>query len=262
MIDESQLEKLNEIVDGLLGRTNSPTKRAFGIVAPFDISRPNMHDTKREFLLEKEAVAAIAMHLEGIIDQIFVAEELESPEHKAMVDRLTSAIEFGAQQRNSRRAIAHAADLALSNIHTTGFYFGSMRIIIDMKYVYEQRLRELRDQEKQFWNVTNRPPNYYARTIALRLARLYAREKGQRPTFGVSREGNFPSTDFGRALEEVYTVLDISASFRNAARWAIEQLTDEDMRPQRNALAAFLNYSDPSQGSSALNALSKDYNAE
>lgn len=110
--------------------------------------------------------------------------------------------------------------------------------------------------------MTNRSPNYYARTIALRLARLYAKEMGHRPTLGISREGNFPSTDFGRALEEVFTILNITASFRNAARWAIEQLTDEDMRPQRNALAGLFDFRDPSQGRSVLDVLSKEQETE
>lgn len=262
MLSETQLEKLNEIVDRLLERAKPSPQQAYGLVPPFDISRPNIHDSKREFLLEKEAVEAIAKHLAGIIDQIFVPSDQENADLDAMVDRLGAAIELGAQQKNSRRKIASPADVSLNNIHLTGFFYGSLRVIIDMRIVYEQRLKELQDQEKQFWNVTNRAPNHYARTIALRLARLYASEKGQRPTFGVSREGNFPSTDFGRALEEVYAVLEIKASFRNAARWAIDQLTEEDLFPRRNALGGLFGYSGHDNGRSVINALSQVYDTK
>ena len=119
----------------------------------------------------------------------------------------------------------------------TGLWHNSLWALSDLLFELDERHKELRDQEKQFWTVSHRAPNYYARAIALRLARLYAMEKGKRPTFGTARDGGHPSTDFGRALEEVFAVLEVRASVKGAAKWAIEQLTDDDLkRPQLGAL--------------------------
>jgi len=154
-----------------------------------------------------------------------------------MVDRLQLAVNVGAYQKQRGSIVSTARDLALKNMIDAGFYHTSMLLLVDMFGVYNQRLTELKDQEKQFWSVPNRAPNYYARTIALRLARLYAKEKGQKPTFGIARAGNHPSTNYGRALEEVFSILNIKAAVRNAADWAIGELTDSDINPPVNALA-------------------------
>lgn len=209
MISENQAEQLNLVVDKLLSRERPPFNALSGVSAPFDVSRPNIHDSKKEFMREMSVVETITKHLSGVIDQIIVPNDQESLEHKELVERLKSAIEGGRIQDIKHRAISNPSDLALNNLHMTGFFYGSMRVVFDMYVAYNQRLIELKDQNKQFWNVASRPPNYYARTIAVRLARLYSREMGQRPTFGISREGNHPSTDFGRALEEVYSILKI-----------------------------------------------------
>ncbi len=102
--------------------------------------------------------------------------------------------------------------------------------------VYQERLNELKDQEIEFWSVSYRAPKSYARTIALRLARLYALHKRQKPPFGTARDGNHPSTDFGRALEEIFDILNIEATVRNPAEWAIDQLTEDEINPPVNRL--------------------------
>lgn len=255
MLDESKTEALNAAIIKLIGREAKPRTLLAGNSPLIDVSRANLHESKKEFMVELAAVQAVVENLESIIEHIVPNEEKIGPERKAMLDRLRVAVDAKALQQARRRSLSTAGDLALKNIFDTGFHFGSMRLIIAMFLIYRERLSELKDQEKQFWTVSSRPPNYYARSMALRLARLYAREKGQRPTFGMSREGNFPSTDFGRALEEVFRILGIKASVRNAATWALDQLSDDDLRPSTNALATFFGSSEP-RGVNFLDTLS------
>ncbi len=240
MNEKEQSERLNEIVDRLLGREKQPQLIPDWPSLPFDTSRPNIHDSKKEFLRELAVVESIVNNLESVLEQVEVPEGQASTETDEMFKRLRTAIEVAAIQRKHSMAISKPGDLAVKNIYDTGFVAGSMHVVAEMYFIYSQRLIELRDQEKQFWIVSNRPPNYYARTVALRLARLYARETGKFPTYGTSREGNFPSTDFGRALEEIFKILKIRASVQNAAKWALGQLTEDDLAPQKNALLGFM----------------------
>ena len=55
---------------------------------PFDISKPNFHDSKADFLKEKSIVQAVISHTQHILDQLWNVEELEKPEYKAMINRL------------------------------------------------------------------------------------------------------------------------------------------------------------------------------
>jgi len=246
MLADDKVDSLNAVVGKLIGREHKP-RTLFGQYTPIiDVSRANVHESKKEFMVELAAVEAVMASLKSIIDQIVPDDEKDTPERKAMLDRLSLAIEGKAVQHARQKSLNSAGDLALKNIFDTGFHYGTMRLIIAMYLIYREHLAELKDQEAQFWTVSSRPPNYYARTIALRLARLYSRENGKPPTFGMSREGNFPSTDFGRALEEVFRILEIKASVRNAATWAIAQLTDDDLRQPVNALAGLLGFPDRS----------------
>lgn len=237
MHEKSQVDQIDEVINQLVGPPNfltSPT--ILGSASPrLDVSRPNIHDSKKEFLREKNTVANVVKHLDGIFHQVLGKKGDE--EHKEMVERLAPAIDASASKSMRSQQVDSASDLALRNIAQTGFYYNSLFVVLEMLSVYKERLRELDDQEKQFWSVSNRAPNYYARTIASRLARLYAKEKRTRPTFGISREGSHPSTEFGRALEQVFSILGVKASVRNAAEWAIDQLSEEDWNPQLNALA-------------------------
>jgi hypothetical protein len=74
----------------------------------------------------------------------------------------------------------------------------------------------------------------------LRFAKHFAKLRKQKPTFGTSSDGDHPSTDYGRALEEVFEILGIESNVRRAAEWAISQLVDDDWRPPpQNYLAGY-----------------------
>jgi len=236
MVEKEQSERLNEIVDRLLGRESQPHIIPDWPSPPFDISRPNIHDSKKEFLQELAVVESIVNNLVDVTSHFRESNSDDTADYDDMHRRLNIAIEVAAIQKNRKMTVSTPSDLAIKNIYDTGFFLSSLRVVTEMTFVYGHRLNDLRDQERQFWTVKNRPPNYYARTIALRFARLYARETGKFPTFGTSREGNFPSTDSGRALEEIFKVLEIKASVPNAAKWALGQLTDDDLGQPKNAL--------------------------
>ena len=53
---------------------------------PFDISRPNQHDSKAEFQREKEAVDASIEHVRQLV--ITFVNPKHDDEHKAMLSRL------------------------------------------------------------------------------------------------------------------------------------------------------------------------------
>ena len=190
MHDPTQSEQIDAIIDGLLGpRKVSGLGGILSSSLPrLDTSRPNIHESKKEFLRERDTVTSIIEHLEAVIEQVI--HKQGDDEHEQMIGRLHVAINIGAVKLQRYNQIASASVLAIRNTIDTGFYYNSLYVVIEMINVYNERLKELQDQEKEFWSVPHRAPNYYARTIALRFARLYASEKQERPTFGISREGN------------------------------------------------------------------------
>lgn len=237
MNESEKIDLLNKLVDSLFGPIEMNFLAKYS--APFDITRPNIHDSKKEFARELGTVLAIRDHLKDMLDLLIATttEAENDPLHQAMVRRLSFAIEANVSQRSKRLNPESASELALKNLKDTGFYYNSIYVVIEMLRSFEQRLRDLKEQESEFWSVAYRAPNYYARTIALRFARLFASRTGKRPTFGISSEGSHPSTDFGRALEQVFDILEIGANVRKAAEWALAQLTEQDWKPKLNALA-------------------------
>lgn len=91
-----------------------------------------------------------------------------------------------------------------------------------------RRREELEEQRDKFWNKPHRAPDYYARAIANRLAKLYAQKTGKRPTSGSSGVNGEASTGFTKALEQIFQLLEIKSGPRSPADWAIKNLKDED----------------------------------
>jgi hypothetical protein len=232
-----KIERLRKFVENLFGPDG--TNRLARYTPPFDISRPNIHDSKKEFLRELATVTEVKDHLRKTLGLLFQTSRPEErdPLQTAMIGRLSVAIESIALDHGKNEELESASDLALKNVRDTGFYYNSLFVLFEMNGAFEKRLRDLKEQEAQFWTVSNRPPNYYARVIALRFARFFASRTGKRPTFGISSEGAHPSTDYGRALEQVFEILEIRANVRKAAVWALAQLTEDDWKPIQNALA-------------------------
>lgn len=140
---------------------------------------------------------------------------------------------------DDRPAYLHQ-EVTRTNARLVGLRDTSLWLLIDLREALTARQEELQDQETEFWKVSHRAPNYYARTIALRTARKYARRMGQFPTLGTSRDSGEPSTSFARGLQEIFRILEIEAAIRGPAEWAIGQLTEDDINHQQGLLTGLL----------------------
>lgn len=236
MAEKTASELIKELMTEKLGWKPHGTVLG-GNRDPFDISQPNIHENKSDFLYEMDAVSTVVKNSSEIIDKIFVKAEIETNQHREMVDRLIPAIESQAIKIVQNDPPSSAFDLVQKNMLENEFYWHSLVTVFQMGNAYNERLRELRDQEMEFWSVNHRPPNYYARAIALRFARFYARQTSKKPTFGTSRDGPHPSTDYAKLLEEIFSILEIKSGLRNPAIYAIERITPEDIKPETSSLS-------------------------
>jgi hypothetical protein len=231
-------DELNERLQAILDRFSLPA--SFGVAEyrpALDITKPNIHESKSEFLEEKSAVETAIDDIQRLIDLLVsqTSNEVDETQRK-MSRRVRLFVDRTAKQRIKDLKIEQVLDTIRKNAADIGMSFSLATLLLDYKFGLGERKRELVDQEREFWSGHSRPPNHYARTMALRLARVVAIHKGDYPTIGVARDGNHPSTEFGRALEELFGLLEIKANFRRAGTWAIKQLSDDDLRRPLNAL--------------------------
>ena len=136
-------------------------------------------------------------------------------------------------------------DLVRKNVADIGGFNATLYVLLDFWMALSSRHDELKDQNEKFWNLPHRAPDYYARAIALRLARLFARVTGQRPTYGSSGVSGDPSTSYSRALKQVFKLLGIKGGIRTHAEYAVAQITEEDLKPQINSLTQLMNPDKP-----------------
>ena len=252
MDDKTQDEEVSEVVERLIGAqrvsvitTDSPLN--------IDTSKPNLHDNKADFLKEQSTVSTVIKNLEEVLEKL--TPEAGGPGQAEIIARIEASVDIWTVRRQKRNITADIRELVMRNHIHSGFHANTIRVMARMMEAYTARLEELSDQETEFWTVTSRPPNYYARTIALRLARLYANEKGKNPTVGTSRDGGHPSTDYCRALEQIFRILGITAKVPQPASWAVSQLNKIDLVHPRNRPT-------PRQLSPALRPNAKSVQAE
>lgn len=208
---------------------------------PFDISRPNFHDSKAEFLQEKRTVSSALESAKPLLALILNGVSTKGGPEYAAIRKVLKSVDANVRSNRRTRRLETVFDLTCSNASSIGISPVLVFLLFDFVEALELREQELKSQEAVFWSGVGRAPNHYARTIALRFAKVVARAIRRKPTFGTARDGGHPSTDFGRALEEIFKVLDVGADVRNAAKWAISQLTEDDLKTlPRNALAGLL----------------------
>ena len=223
-------ERVRAVVDRLLGRP-SPNNALAGSMPALDVSKPTIHDSKAEFQAEVKRIERALIGLRDAQDQLLGPEVDDARFEQGISFQARSAID-----QSARRAVApvvqpeSAINLVRRNNAQVGFFLTSQWCLLDLIAALEQRLAEPNDQGKEFWSVNNRAPNYHARAVALRLARMYAREKQKKPTIGTARDGGHPSTEFGRALEEIFFIIGVRAHIKRAAEWAVDELTEQDFR--------------------------------
>lgn len=120
MTGETITDQLNALDEALFGERK---RNLFDQHSPpFDVSRPNIHDSKREFLLELNAVQSIVDHTIAILDQVLGIRKDAEPEHQEMIKRLELITDFNAKQFLKSKTKETARDLARQNVIDTGFF--------------------------------------------------------------------------------------------------------------------------------------------
>ena len=249
MQDESQTdqheniaERLYSVVDRMLEPFGIKSPRNWlgfeNLSPPFDITKPNEHDNKAEFLREKTAIEYCATQLDEIVG--LLSARGKAPEDLEMRNRLQSVIDLKLRAKAPRALFSDATTLVRRNVAEIGGYITSLFVLLDLQATLAERLTELSDQEEKFWSLSHRAPDYYARAIALRLAKLYAIETGQFPTTGTSGVTGEPSTGYTRALKSTFEILGMDIGARLPAEWAVGELTEDNLQRPRNELSDFL----------------------
>ncbi len=225
-------ERLHLVVENMLapfGKDGVRNETTILFPDPFDISKPNQHDSKAEFQRELDAVSACMSHIDAALNLLSMPED--SPDQRDMVGRLMPIIDQKMRTGAPRESLSDSTELIRKNVAEVGGYLSSYLVMIDFSVALKIRYQELKEQEERFWSIKHRAPDYYARTIALRLAKLFARKVGKRPTYGTAPTGDNPSTSYGRALEEVFEILEIKQNVRTHAKWAVQRIIEEDLLP-------------------------------
>ncbi len=228
----TQNERLNKVVEPFRATKGKGINEA--IFTAFDTTKSNFHDSKAEFLEEKQAVEMAVGNAQELFYFLMSGVWGEAGQHSA-ARRVASIIEEEGRARLKNHPVQEPSDVVRKSASEVGLPRVMTHLLYDLRFELWERLRELENQEKVYWSERSRPPNHYARTIALRFAKFIASESGQKPTIGTSRDGGHPSTDYGRALEDIFKILGIKGHFKRPGQWAIDQLTEVDLHPPKDS---------------------------
>ncbi|QGX97469.1 hypothetical protein EI983_03910 [Roseovarius faecimaris] len=237
-------ERLHAIVDEMLEPFGKASLRMTGLNAlappqpPIDIAKPNQHDNKAEFQHEQRIVETSIKLMSELAE--LLAPQSDASDQKEMIARLVPVIDQKMRTSKLYTTPKMALDLISKSAADVGGYYSFYILILDTWTAFNARQAELKQQEEKFWNLPHRAPDYYARSIAVRLAKLYAKETLQRPTYGSAGSTGNPSTAYARALRKTFDVLGIRAGIRNHAEYAIDQITEDDLKQQTGLLGGFL----------------------
>lgn len=207
VIEREKIDKLNELADSL--SATGKGKFHGRETPPFDISQPNLHDTKAEYLAELATVSSALKHVEALIE-LFRARDAEIDTENAVhlagvANALNLAVRNGTRKKKIREG--RSRDLVVQNFRDTGFVENFTAVLIDMELGLRNRLADLKDQEALFWTSANRSKNPYPCTIALRFARFYMSQTGKLPKFGTTNHDGKASTIFANHLFDVFNIL-------------------------------------------------------
>lgn len=235
MFSEEEIEELganlHDVIAMMLGRDlRDGDLPYFEKVCPFDINRENLHESKSAFKTELAFVRSWLAQFDAMADALH--RDTSAKTHPDDMHDLVEYLNGCARSSSKYLEPETPQELATNNVMRVGIVSCILMLNEHLKGLLRNRLDQLEEQEGHYWNVGHRPPNYYARTIALRLAKLFARETGKFPTIGTSPDSDAPSTAYGRALEKTFRILSIEQDFRGPGEWAISQLTDSDLEPR------------------------------
>jgi hypothetical protein len=220
-------ERICDVLDEEFG--GKITGGLIGRFSPFDLGRLNDHDTKSKFNEELKLVKGAISDLNNVRSRFI--DRGDKIEQDQLID-ISSRLDDNARRRDGSKSPVNSQELIWSAIVKTSV-LPMMLFQIDF-FIKELgvRLGHLETQEEAFWNLKNRAPDYYPRTIALRFAEYYVQRTQEKPTFGTASAGGHPSTNFGRALEKIFEVLDIKTRVKGPATYAIAELPEEDLKPK------------------------------
>jgi len=222
--------RLHDAVDKMFAaRGRDPSSYKVG--APFDVSKPNFHNSKPEFLAERAATEAAFEQANSLLGLIVAGHTGNGHPDPMACASICGFVDYNRQLQQQSKRPTQISEFILKGLVDDGLTRNLAFALNAFSLAISDRLQNLADQERDFWSSGSRPPNHYARAISLRLARHYCKEIREFPTSGISGEGGHPSTDFTRCLEEVFEVLEIRANVRNMADWAISQLSEDDIKP-------------------------------
>lgn len=186
--------------------------------AYLDIRRPTLHDTKGEFRAEFEAVERSTNDLLSLYGFMLKQGDASIESSRG----IPVAFMFGALERNKKDGRPNdALDLVMQNARSVDYWRFSRNYVFDLYLSFSARLAELKEQGDAYWSAPGRPPDHFARVMALRLAKLYAKQFNRMPTIGTASDGDHPSTEYGRFLQELFEALEIGTGFRLPGEWAI-----------------------------------------
>lgn len=152
MSDIKPAEQVTYIINQMLepfGRSiPAPTFGLFGTPGPFDLSKPNEHNNKAEFIREKETVEASLEGLEVVIGSLIGAKE--DPHRDEIAARLKSVLNAKFRSGAPMTDLRDSYRLIKKNVADVGGYAASIFIMLDLQSALRLRLDELRDQEKKF----------------------------------------------------------------------------------------------------------------
>lgn len=229
---------------------------------PFDISKPNQHDTKADYLRERELVETCIKHLDGVFEVLLPV--IKDEETRMHVQSAWTRQDGSLRESVGGKDLDSVSALVLKNAVDVGATNSLLHLSYEYRASLRSRLKELDEQRDRYWNIKHRAPDYYAREIALRLARLFTREVGERPTLGTSAIDGQPSTSYARALAKVFETLEIKTNPRSPAEWAVGQIKESDTEPPVTLGQILSDYAAIPQApqSRPLNALARNKSGE
>ena len=99
----------------------------------------------------------------------------------------------------------------------------------------------LKEQRELYWSGRGRNPDWRAKQVAFSVAMNYRRSTGELPTYGSN--AGYPSTEFGRAVQEIFEILEIDRGWRSFAEGAAKQIRElEQLLADQDDISGFRPY--------------------
>jgi hypothetical protein len=129
MIDDNIAERINEIADRFYER---PRRTVLGTSPlPFDISKPNLHDTKQEFLAERKLVDKSAKNAEELF-RILTYRYDDDHALKDVSQELCQYVDDVVKASTSKDEIKAPSDLVKRNAIDIGITYSLAYMVLDV----------------------------------------------------------------------------------------------------------------------------------